>query len=64
LDLAASKRWWISLPFFLALAVLGVIVESALFALRYPHDGILNFWNREITALDEHGSNFNHLKEW
>ncbi len=36
----SSRRWWISLPFIIALLVLGFILWTGFRVVTYPHDGI------------------------
>ena len=36
----SSRRWWISLPFIIALLVLGFILWTGFKVITYPHDGI------------------------
>jgi PAS domain S-box-containing protein len=36
----SSRRWWISLPFIIALLVLGSILWAGFRVITYPHDGI------------------------
>jgi len=58
-----SRRWWISFPFILALAVLAMIGWSASYVLVYPYDGIVNFSpTGQITELDATGVELNKLQ--
>ena len=59
----ASRRWWISIPFILALAVLIFISWSASYLFVYPHDGIVHVSpTGQITELDATGENKNLLQ--
>ena len=51
-----SRRWWISFPFILALAVLLFIVYSTTLVLTFPHDGVKSLsLSGVIQALDQSG---------
>ncbi|HLE50616.1 MAG TPA: ATP-binding protein [Anaerolineales bacterium] len=57
-----SRRWWVSIPFILALAALFLMVWSGILALTYPHDGILTFGPTGlISELDSFGREHNKL---
>jgi len=59
----ASRRWWISIPFILALAVLIFISWSASYLFVYLHDGIVHVSpTGQITELDATGENKNLLQ--
>ena len=61
--MSASRRWWRSFPFVLALISLIFIGWSAYLSLTYPHDGIVTLNNNwVITELDTFGSEENRLK--
>ena len=59
----ASRRWWIRLPYVLAVAALIFIGWSAYYGFAYPHDGILDFSDEgQINNLDTVGIQVNNLK--
>jgi two-component system, NtrC family, sensor kinase len=61
--LIASRRWWVSFPYVLAVAALIFIAWSASVGFAYPHDGILNYsLNGQINQLDLFGENVNNLE--
>jgi hypothetical protein len=61
--LIASRRWWNSVPYVLALAALIFIGWSASVGYAYPHDGILDYSSDgRINQLDPIGENVNNLK--
>lgn len=62
--MSTSWRWLIRVPFILALITLIFTGWSAVLALSYPHDGILDLNNvtGEIRRVDNIGENINHLK--
>lgn len=64
MDLLASRRWWNSIPFIMALADLLFLIWSASLAFAYPHDGILSFSQSGlIRELDTLGYEINNLRE-
>jgi hypothetical protein len=63
LEKYTSRRWWFSLPFIIALAVLGFILWIAMRVIIYPHDGIVEIHpTGRIGALDSSGPTADKLQ--
>lgn len=61
--IANSPRWWSSLPFVLALIVLGFLGWCVLEAVLYPYDGIQSLQPPGlIKAIDENSPVYGHLQ--
>jgi two-component system NtrC family sensor kinase len=64
IEMKVSQRWWISLPFLIALAVLIFLGWSVLHELAYPYDGILILDPTGIVQeLDPSGPTYGQLDE-
>ncbi len=63
LEKYTSRRWWVSIPFIIALAVLGFILWIAMRVIIYPHDGIVDIHpTGRIGALDPSGPTADKLQ--
>jgi len=63
LEKYTSYRWWVSIPFIIALAVLGFILWNAMRVIIYPHDGIVETHpTGRIEALDPSGPSVDKLQ--
>jgi hypothetical protein len=56
LEKFTSRRWWVSIPFIIALAILVFILWNAMRVIVYPHDGIVDVHpTGRIGTLDPSG---------
>ena len=63
LEKYTARRWWVSIPFIIALAVLGFILWNAMRVIIYPHDGIVDVHpTGRIGALDLSGPSADKLQ--